>query len=87
MFNTSIPFDGKEFNKNTMLISLSCILSTDNLCEAFKMGNTIINKNDYFTLSFYGDRKDIHKVCGSLSGRDVDKTKLTGLTPSETYLL
>ncbi len=40
-----------------------------------------INKSDYFTLSFYGDRKDIHKVCGSLSGRDVDKTKLTGLTP------
>lgn len=40
-----------------------------------------INKSDYFTLSFYGDRKDIHKVCGSLSGRDVDKTKMTGLTP------
>ena len=40
-----------------------------------------IDKNDYFTLSFYGDKKDIHKVCGSLSGRDVDKTKMTGLTP------
>ena len=40
-----------------------------------------INKNDYFTLSFYGDKKDIHKVCGSLSGRDVNKTELTGLTP------
>ena len=40
-----------------------------------------IEKNDYFTLSFYGDKKDIHKVCGSLSGRDVDKTKMTGLTP------
>ena len=40
-----------------------------------------IDKSDYFTLSFYGDRKDIHKVCGSMSGRDVNKTELTGLTP------
>lgn len=40
-----------------------------------------IDKNDYFTLSFYGDRKDIHKVCGSLSGRDVNKTEMTGLNP------
>ena len=40
-----------------------------------------IDKSDYFTLSFYGDDKDIHKVCGSKSGRDVIKTELTGLTP------
>ena len=40
-----------------------------------------IDKSDYFTLSFYGERKDIHKVCGSQSGRDVNKTELTGLTP------
>ncbi len=40
-----------------------------------------INKNDYFTISFYGDNKDIHKICGTKSGRDVDKTALTGLTP------
>lgn len=40
-----------------------------------------LNSNDYFTLSFYGDNKDIHKICGSKSGRDVDKTALTGLTP------
>ncbi len=40
-----------------------------------------IDKNDYFTLSFYGNRKDIHKVCGSMSGRDTNKTELTGLTP------
>ena len=41
-----------------------------------------IDKNDYFTLSFYGDNKAIHKICGSKSGRDCDKTALTGLTPS-----
>lgn len=40
-----------------------------------------INKSDYFSLSFYGDNKEIHKVCGNMSGRDVDKTALTGLTP------
>lgn len=47
-----------------------------------------LSNNDYFTLSFYGKRKDIHKVCGSKSGRDVDKTKETGLTPvvNEKYV-
>lgn len=40
-----------------------------------------IDKNDYFTLSFYGDNKAIHAVCGSKSGRDIDKTAATGLTP------
>lgn len=40
-----------------------------------------VEKSDYYTLSFYGDNKDIHKVCGSMSGRDVNKTELTGLTP------
>ncbi len=40
-----------------------------------------VDNSDYFTLSFYGDEKEIHKVCGSKSGRDVDKTALTGLTP------
>lgn len=40
-----------------------------------------VNKSDYFTLSFYGDNKEIYKICGSKSGRDVNKTELTGLTP------
>ena len=40
-----------------------------------------LSKSDYFTLSFYGDNKEIHKVCGSMSGRDVDKTALANLTP------
>lgn len=40
-----------------------------------------VDKNDYFALSFYGDNKAIHKVCGSKSGRDTDKTAETGLTP------
>ncbi len=40
-----------------------------------------INKCDRFTLSFYGDNKDIHKICGSKSGRDVNKTELCSLSP------
>jgi flavin reductase (DIM6/NTAB) family NADH-FMN oxidoreductase RutF len=40
-----------------------------------------IAKSDKFTLSFYGDKKEIHKVCGSKSGRDTDKVRETGLTP------
>ena len=40
-----------------------------------------VDKSDYFALSFYGDNKAIHKVCGSESGRDVNKTEKTGLTP------
>lgn len=40
-----------------------------------------VEKSDYYTLSFYSDNKDIHKICGSKSGRDVNKTELTGLTP------
>lgn len=38
-------------------------------------------KSDYFTLSFYGDNKKIHSICGKLSGRDIDKTKECNLTP------
>lgn len=40
-----------------------------------------VDNNDYYALSFYGDNKDMHKICGYKSGRDVDKTALTGLTP------
>ena len=43
--------------------------------------NEFVEKEEYFTLSFYGDNKDIHKVCGNKSGREVDKIKETGLTP------
>ena len=40
-----------------------------------------VQNSNYYALSFYGDKKDIHKVCGSMSGRDVNKTDLAGLTP------
>lgn len=42
-----------------------------------------VDENDYFTLSFFPEelKKRVHSVCGSKSGRDVNKTELTGLTP------
>ena len=40
-----------------------------------------LDAHDHFTLSFYGDDKKIHSVCGKESGRDVDKTAKTGLKP------
>ena len=42
-----------------------------------------LNKKNYFTLSFCDEerKKDIHAVCGSKSGREVDKVKECGLTP------
>ena len=46
-----------------------------------------IEKSEYFTLSFLGEEhKDAHKVCGSKSGRDMDKVAATGLTPYFTEL-
>lgn len=41
----------------------------------------IVEKNDCFALCFMGDNRECHKVCGSESGRDVDKVQRTGLTP------
>ena len=41
-----------------------------------------IEKSEYFTLSFLGEEnKSIHKICGSKSGREIDKVKETGLKP------
>lgn len=40
-----------------------------------------MEKSRYFTLSFYGENKKIHGICGKQSGRDIDKTAATGLTP------
>ncbi len=41
-----------------------------------------IEKEELFTLTFYGDEyKNALKLCGSKSGRDIDKVAETGLTP------
>lgn len=44
-----------------------------------------IEQQDTFTLSFLGEEhRDVHRVCGSQSGRNVDKVALTGLRPYTT---
>lgn len=40
-----------------------------------------VEKQEYYTLSFYGDNKKIHSICGKYSGRDKNKEELAGLTP------
>lgn len=40
-----------------------------------------VDQNEYFTLSFYGENKKIHAVCGKQSGRQVNKPQAAGLTP------
>jgi len=41
-----------------------------------------MEKGEYYTLSFYGEeyRKQLN-LCGTKSGRDIDKVKETGFTP------
>lgn len=44
-----------------------------------------IEKNGFFTMSFFEESmRDALKFCGSKSGRDYDKVKETGLTPTFT---
>ena len=41
-----------------------------------------IENNQYFTMSAYGDEfRNALKLCGTKSGRDIDKAKETGLIP------
>lgn len=42
-----------------------------------------VNKEDYFTVCFFPDdmKKQVHSVCGSESGRDVDKAYKCSITP------
>ena len=41
-----------------------------------------LDQNDYFTLSFYpAELKSALALCGSKSGREIDKAKETGLIP------
>lgn len=41
----------------------------------------LMEENEYFTLSFLGDAyREALQICGTLSGRDVDKAEKSGLT-------
>lgn len=39
-------------------------------------------ENNFFTISFFGNKKrDILNLCGTKSGRDIDKMNISGLNP------
>ncbi len=44
-----------------------------------------MEKNGFYTMSFFDEKyRDALKLCGSKSGRDIDKVAQTGLTPAFT---
>lgn len=79
---------GKSDDFNTMTVSWGGIGELWNKDVGFifvrpqRYTFEFIEKNDYFTLSFFGgDYKKELGICGSKSGRDIDKMAETGFTP------
>lgn len=82
---------GDEDSYNTMTVSWGMMgeLWNKDVCTAFvrpqRYTYEFMEKNEGFTLTFFGDEyKKALSVCGSKSGRDIDKAKETGLTPFKT---
>ncbi|HEY8424056.1 MAG TPA: flavin reductase [Clostridia bacterium] len=61
---------GVLWNKNVAIVF---VRPTRYTCE-------FMEKHDYFSLNFPIDSK-VHNICGSKSGREIDKTKACDLTP------
>ena len=79
---------GKSDDFNTMTVSWGGIgeLWNKDVCFVFvrpqRYTYEFIEKNDYFSLSFFGgEYKKELGVCGSKSGRDIDKMAETGFIP------
>lgn len=79
---------GKSDNFNTMTVSWGGIgeLWNKDVCFVFvrpqRYTYEFMEKNDYFSLSFFGgEYKKELGVCGSKSGRDIDKMAETGFLP------
>ena len=79
---------GKADDFNTMTVSWGGIgeLWGKDVCFVFvrpqRYTYEFLEKEEYFTLSFYGGEfKDALKICGSKSGRDINKAEVCGFTP------
>ena len=79
---------GTKNDFNTMTVSWGGIgeLWNKDVCFIFvrpqRYTYEFMEKNDYFSLSFFGgDYKKELGICGSKSGRDIDKIAETGFTP------
>ncbi len=79
---------GTKDDFNTMTVSWGGIgeLWSKDVCFVFvrpqRYTYEFMEKNDYFSLSFFGgDYKKELGICGSKSGRDIDKMSETGFSP------
>lgn len=79
---------GNEEKFNTMTVSWGALGEIWGKDAAFvfvrpqRYTYEFMEKEEFFTLSFYGSEyKDALRLCGSKSGRDIDKAKEAGLTP------
>ena len=79
---------GNEEKFNTMTVSWGALGEIWGKDAAFifvrpqRYTYEFLEKEDIFTLSFYGaEYKDALRLCGSKSGRDIDKAAVCGLTP------
>ena len=80
---------GTPESYNTMTASWGGmgVLWNKNVCFVFirpgRYTYQFIEKNDTFSLSFFSEEwRNALNVCGSNSGRDMDKAKTTGLVPA-----
>lgn len=79
---------GNEEKYNTMTASWGSLGIMWNKPVAFtfirpqRYTYEFLENNEYFTLSVYSEKyRDALKICGTKSGRDIDKAEATGLTP------
>lgn len=79
---------GNEEKYNTMTVSWGALGEIWGKDAAFvfvrpqRYTYEFTEKEELFTLSFYGSEfKDALRLCGSKSGRDIDKAEATGLKP------
>ena len=83
---------GNEEKFNTMTVSWGALGEIWGKDAAFvfirpqRYTFEFIEREEIFTLAFFSEEyKDALKICGSKSGRDIDKIAATGLTPVFTY--
>ncbi|MDR2010998.1 MAG: flavin reductase [Bacteroidales bacterium] len=82
---------GTEESYNTMTASFGTVgimwdrPATTMFIREIRYTNDFLQKNDYYTLSFFDDEyKPALSLLGTKSGRDSDKIKESGLTPIKT---
>ena len=78
--------DKESFNTMTASWGQVGVLWNKNVATAYVRPQRhtfgFMESNEYYTMSFFSEEyREALKICGSKSGRDTDKIKLTGLTP------